>query len=350
MTPRRMRHRRRMGRLRRPYLPGAIFHLMARTLRRERRFTPSLRSAALDAIADAIPRSRSRLLAAAIMPNHLHMVVQQGERPLSALMQPLLRRLALLLQDAHGLEGPMFWRHYASRPCLDPSYARNAIVYTHLNPVRAGLCEDPADYPSTSHLLYGGVAAGRMPTELERLADVIDPMLALPLFATRATGPAQRLHDDYREFVARRLRLDRLVDDEAPDFTDPDAVSPPPSAWGQLAWGSALSPLFHPPRPDPRFSDRGPSQAAPDLATIARSMLTLEAPGLTLRAIRGRGGGSRHARVRHLIIRRAHAAGYTNIQIAEFLGLSESAVSRVICSPGPSPGPGLAPAPAPRGV
>ncbi|MBF6169822.1 transposase, partial [Streptomyces gardneri] len=92
------------------YLPGGIFHLTARTLRREHRFTPRLRSLAVAAIADAAERADCRILAVAVMSNHLHIVAQQGDRPLSALMQPLLRRLAHRIQEAHDLEGPVFWR------------------------------------------------------------------------------------------------------------------------------------------------------------------------------------------------------------------------------------------------
>lgn len=309
---------------------------MARTLRRERRFTPRLRTAALHAVVEATPRSGARLLAAAIMPNHLHLVVQQGERPLSDLMQPLLRRLALLLQNTHGIEGPVFWRHYASRPCLDPAYARNAIVYTHLNPVRAGLCVDPSDYPWTSHLLYVGSEAG-VPPELERLSEIMDTTLALPLFATGPVRATQHLREEYRRFVEWRQQADQLADAEDPDEADLAMPSRPASAWGDLEWGSAFSPLFHAPvRRGSRTGQVGPRDYAPDLASIARSTLAAEAPGLTLEMIRGRRGGREYSRIRHLIIRRLHAAGYPNVEIARFLHLSPSAVSRVLCLADPT--------------
>lgn len=302
---------------------------MARTVRRERWFTPRLRTAALNAIADVLPRSRMRLLAVAVMSNHLHIVAQQRDRPLAALMQPLLRRLARQLHDAHGLEGPVFWRHYASRACLAPTHARNAIVYTHLNPVRAGLCEDPAGYRWTSHALYASASPVDLSPELERVAAVLDPSLALPLFATGPRRSAEGLSVDYGAFIDWRLSADN------PDDEDLDSIEleppRPPSPWQGPRWEASLSPLFHSPvRPASQIHDEGPGPFVPDLATLARNTLAAEAPGMPLDSIRGRGGSRERIRSRHAVIRRLHAAGYRNVEIARFLDLSDSAVSYVL--------------------
>jgi putative transposase len=316
-----------MGRKRRPYLPGAIFHLTARTIRYQRWFTPRLRTVALRAVAGSLPRSGTRLMAVAIMPNHLHLVVQQGEKPLSRLMQPLLRRLALALQQAHGIEGPVFWRHYASRPCLDPSYARNAIIYTHLNPVRAGLCEDPSEYLWTSHGIYAGGADDRPPVELAVLKPHLDPSIGLLLFGGGAHRSFDHLRNAYFEFLNWRLRLDAVQADNALDLDAEQSSWGSRAGWGGSGWGASLSPLFHAPAGwAASRTDEGPRSPAPDMTTIARSILAVERPGLPLHAIRGRGGGRESSRLRHKIIRRLHAAGYRNIQIARFLDLSESAV------------------------
>lgn len=315
-----------MGRQRRPYLPGGIFHLTARTLRREHRFTPRLRSLTVAAVADAAERSGCRILAVAVMSNHLHIVAQQGDRPLSEFMQPLLRRLAHRIQEAHNLEGPVFWRPYASRICRTPSHARNAIVYTHLNPVRAGLCDTPADYRWTSHKLYDATLSDPTP-ELQRLGDTLDPTIGLPLFATGPNRSVAELRDDYRAFVAWRIDADRTHDPHE------DEMIEPPAPWRRSTWGAVLSPLFSPLNGTDRPSrnDRRPPPGTPDLAALARDVLDAEAPNVSLRSLYGRGGGARASRLRHAIIRRLHAVGFRNVEIARFLGLSESAVSWVIC-------------------
>lgn len=329
-----------MGRRPREYQPGGIFHLTARTLRYERRFSPRLRTAALGAIADAVPWSGSRLLAAAVMPHHLHLVVQQGERPLSALMQPLLRRLALQLQEAHGLQGPVFWRSYASRACLDPTHARNAIVYTHLNPVRANICRHPSEYDWTSHQVYSGGSAAALPVGVERLAKVLDPSVALPLFATGDDRSDAGLRTGYRAFLSWRLDLDRAEEglgEREGDAETGEAKTWPNPPWAGVGpgWSHSLSPLFHSPmRPGSQDPGALSPPAAVDLATLARSMLDAAAPGVSLACLRGRGGGRERSRLRHLLIRRLHSAGFRNVEIARFLSLSDSAVSYAIRRPG----------------
>lgn len=320
-----------MGRTRRPYLPGCIFHLTARTVRREHWFTPDLRSAVIDTLVDVVEPSGMRLLAVAVMSNHLHIVAQQGDRPLAALMQPLLRRVARQVHEAHGIEGPVFWRHYASQACLDPSYARNAVAYVHLNPVRAGLCDDPGGYPWTSHVLYAHPLADGSPAHLERLAVVLDPTIALALFATGPARSIGELHDDYRAFIARRCSVDKVGAGDDLDPTDPAPPDRPSLGRFGSSSGGVLSPFFHEPvRPQSAIHRGALLPVAPDLATSARRVLAAEAPGLSLDTLRESKGSRERVRVRHLIIRRLSAAGYSNAKIARFLRLSDSAVSYVL--------------------
>lgn len=328
-----------MGRLRRPYLPGGIFHLTARTIRRELWFTPRLRGVAFRVIAEVAPRSDARLLAVAIMSNHLHLLVRQGDRPLSALMQPLLMRLALAVHTVHDLEGPVFWRHYASQPCLHPEHARNAIVYTHLNPVRAGLCEVPEAYPWTSHGLYAGESgepgAGEA-SVLDHLRPVLDSALGLDLFAARPTRRLDQLRADYRRFVEWRLEADRLViaGDGAADSSRLPPPPTPPAPWGPSTWGSPRDPLFRSVgRAGAVRPGESPDPNRPDMAAAARAVLEATLPGATLDGIRGRGGGMPRVEARRAIIRRLHLLGYRNGQIAAFLNLSDSTISEVIRTP-----------------
>jgi REP element-mobilizing transposase RayT len=285
-------------------------------------------------IAAAMPRSGARLLAVAIMSNHLHLVIQQGEQPLYALMQPVLRRLAHLLQRSHGLEGPVFWRPYGCTPCLHPDHARNAIAYTHLNPVRAKLCADPAEYPWTSHGLYADQSPedGVALRPDRHLAHALDATHALLLFGC---GPERRLgqlRDDYRLYIAWKLAADRQAAARDPNACVEElTLSPPSLPAGDTHWGRTFSPFFHTPavHGSTHVACRTP-QFVPDLSDIARATLAAEAPGLSLDLVRGRRGGARYREIRHRMIRRMHVAGHRNVDIARFVGLSESAVSRVL--------------------
>ncbi|MGK7312678.1 MAG: hypothetical protein ACN0LA_10625 [Candidatus Longimicrobiales bacterium M2_2A_002] len=303
--------------------------MTARTLHRERLFTPDVRAGALADLVDVAPASSSRILAVAIMSNHLHVVLQQGPEPLAALMQPLLRRLAHRIQRANGREGPIFWRHYSAVACLNPWHARNAIVYTHLNPVRAGICRRADDYPWTSHSLYAGTRPPD-PEPVTALAGVIDPLLALPLFATGPGRSAEGLRADYRAVVDWRLGMDALGADQDPAADDSELPARPRAGWAGSSWAASLSPLFHPPAYMAQRDDPALGSPAPDMTTLARSTLAIEAPGVPLKLIRGPGRGQRRSHLRHAIMRRLHAAGYRNNQIARFMQASESTVSNAV--------------------
>jgi REP element-mobilizing transposase RayT len=320
-----------MGRAIRPNVPGGVFHLTARTLRGQRWFTPAVRTRTLDVLARAVPASDIRLLAVTVMPNHLHLVVQQGRYRVGRFMQSLLRRIVHLIHREHGLEGPIFWRPYGYTPCLDAEHARNAIVYTHLNPVRARLCDDPLDYPWSSHELFiarADAAGGSKHPEAQRLIGLVQPHRALRLFAFAADRSIDDLCVDYQRFVAWRLAVDRWTEEERSSPLHNGGPEP----LARCVFGSlgALSPLFH--------TRAAPSQHAlpvagfPDLADLARTTLAAASPRLDHHAIRGRRGGRALSRLRHLVILRAHAAGYRNADIARFLDLSESAVSKVVCA------------------
>jgi REP element-mobilizing transposase RayT len=317
-----------MGRSARPNLPNAVFHVTARTQGRHPWFTPALRTAALDIIAEWLPHSRHKLLAFGMMPNHLHLVLQQGVLALSRLMQPVMRRLALLLQREHCLEGHVFARRFHARPCIDPQHARNAILYTNINPVRAKLCEDSNEYIWTSHCTYVDDTA---PTALHSLVSVED---GIQLFATDRDAPMTALRASYRAYLEWRLARDRLLEatpDELP--LDTPTADVPWAREGDAYWADHFAPFVEPHAAPWIQPDRTATRLA-DLRDFALGVLSAVAPELPIGLVRSRYGGSEFVRARHALIRRAAAAGYRNVEICRYLNLSESAVSRVVVAVG----------------
>jgi putative transposase len=188
-----------MGRTARANLPGVPFHLTARVQGREPLFAGA-ECPIVDMLLDSVGAARMLLLAYAIMPNHLHVIVVQGVRPLSALMQPLLRRIAVRTARRHRLSGHLFERRYRDHACLDAAYLRSAIAYVHLNPVRARLCRSPDAFPWTSHHVYGGY--GRLPTPRHMAVE-----MGLRLFA-QDDWSSQSWLTAYHGFLHWRQALD----------------------------------------------------------------------------------------------------------------------------------------------
>lgn len=314
-----------MGRRPRSHSPGAVFHLTARTQGGEPWFTPVLRSRVVDYAASAIRRSDATLLAYAIMPNHLHLVLRQGRQRLDRVMQPLLRRSALLVQRSHGLVGHVFERRYRDHACLDPDYARNAVVYTNLNPLRAGLEADPGEYAPSSHALYLGD---------DVVPETLAPALAvddgLRLFASRHNGTIDDLRAAYRRFVDWQLACDRH---RAAERRGEEAGLLPvrPSVLaGDLCWSRSLAPLFRDKAAEVGDLARNGAAAAVDLEAIARQTLAEYAPDLRLEVVRGNSKCRAIVRLRRLMIPRMAAAGHSGSAIARYLGVTQQCVSNVL--------------------
>lgn len=86
-----------------------------------------------------------------LMPNHFHLLVRHEQSNLSAGMQKLGLTYARLYNDRRGRYGHVFQGRFASSPVVDGSHLYATLRYIALNPVRAGLCADPAAFPWSAH-------------------------------------------------------------------------------------------------------------------------------------------------------------------------------------------------------
>jgi REP element-mobilizing transposase RayT len=297
-------------------MPGAVFHLTARIHGRD----PLLRGLEARVIAlihRCSRRSDARVLAYAIMPNHLHLVVVQGMRPLSHLMQPLLCRAALLIQRRHRLEGHVFERRFRDAGCHDVDYFRSAVAYVHLNPVRAGLCRTADEYEWTSHGAYcnGASAAERFSMNVQQ---------ALRMFAPHARHALTDCREGYFEFMRWRVAMDEFLASGG----EPGAPGTPPRpslTGGDRHWFAEMSLV-----PSPiRAIDNRPSL---DLGAVARQVLLECAPEMCLDWLRSGERGRQLVAVRRLTIARALDAGHTPRQVSRYLCVSLAAVSDVVTS------------------
>lgn len=306
-----------MGRRKRPYAPGAFFHLVSRVHRGRTPFPPPVRSQIVGLIHSSIARTDAQLAAYAVMPNHLHLIVRQGESELAALMQPLLRSVANRVQSHHGIEGTIVERRYRDRVCGNADHVRHAIVYTHLNPWRAGLCGDDLDYRWSSQAAY---LPGSDPLEYG-----IDPDLqqrVLNLFAAeQRPSDRPKLCRDYMRWVDWQMRRDEALADSEDSGTCDDLRQRPATIAGDEVWLRFLA--------DPAPSRPHGDRSMPDLRDYIRAELERIAPYATLPQLRGSWLPRRLGRVRATLIRSAAARGYRTGQLARFFACSPQSVSRI---------------------
>lgn len=310
-----------MPRAPRSHLPGAVFHLTARTQGREPWFTEGLRPRIAETIAWSLGVSDALLLAWAIMPNHLHLVVRQGGWSLGRVMHPVLHRAAILVRRVHGVEGHVFERRFRDRACLDPDYVRNAIVYAHLNPVRAGLVRSPIDYAWTSHTMYVGAAG-----EPSCMNGVLSVESGLPLFGARPGLAPGELRQAYQRFVDWRIQQDRRSKGEDSGeelLTLPNA---PIVRDGNRCWSRTFAPLFRP----HRMSGEEGVRRRHDLGKIAVDALAELAPGVPLERVRSSCKERAVVGARRGLVRRMSDAGHSGVAIARYLRVTPQCVSNIL--------------------
>jgi putative transposase len=93
----------------------------------------------------------------ALMDTHHHVIVETAEPNLGRGFQRLLGGYAWVFNRRHGREGHLFHGPYWSRRIADDGHLFTACVYAVLNPVAAGLCSHPREWPwSSYHEIAGG--------------------------------------------------------------------------------------------------------------------------------------------------------------------------------------------------
>jgi putative transposase len=97
-----------------------------------------------------------RLHAYCWMTNHLHLLVQVSDQPLSSFMRQIASEFARAMQIKMSTTGHLFERRYHAILVDADSYLLELVRYIHLNPVRANIVPDPGLFEWSSHHVYVG--------------------------------------------------------------------------------------------------------------------------------------------------------------------------------------------------
>ena len=200
-----------MARLPRPDLPGIPQHIVQRGNNRLPCFLDDEdRQRYLQCLLESLNRFGCRLHAYVLMDNHTHLLMTPGEAgAMSRLMHTFARNYTGMFNHRHGRTGTLWEGRY--KACLVDSegYFLACSRYIELNPVRAWIAAEPADYPWSSHRANAGSA--------------YDPLLSphacyLALGSDRASRAAayrnmfdERLPDDMVGEIQCYLRQQRAL-------------------------------------------------------------------------------------------------------------------------------------------
>ncbi len=286
-----------MTRPRRLHVPGSLYHVILRgNNRQEIFFSPADRIYLDQLVGRATESLEAEVHAYCWMPNHIHMAIRVGEAPLGRLMQWIASRYAFRVNRQREATGHLFERRYRALLVDVDAYALQLVRYIHLNPVKAGLVSDPADYPWSSHGHYlGGDAPPWLRTDW-----------ILGMFGRRRI----RARAAYRRFVG----------------DDPDAELPEELVAGdpedeRLTGADRL--LSEP----NDMVDARPADGDLDSLIAAAA----ERHGCEVAAITGPSRERRLVRVRREIARQARDCGVASVaEIARRLNRSDTAVARLL--------------------
>jgi putative transposase len=142
---------------------GALHHVMVRGLDRQVIFrTDEDRRDFLERLGNACEATGLRVLAWALLPNHAHLLIRTGVRPLSMAMRILLAGYAGAFNRRHKHIGHLFQNRYKSILVEEEPYTLLLVQYIHLNPIRAGVAKGMTGldrYQWTGHYALLGRAA-----------------------------------------------------------------------------------------------------------------------------------------------------------------------------------------------
>ena len=304
-----------MPRAHRLHAPGAGTHITARLQGGAHLFAEHLRDHVANVICDAAEFCGVAILALVIMPNHFHVVAQQSSYPLGWMMQCAMQRISIVIRRHYSGEGHVFGRRYWSCICHNASYLRSAVLYTHLNPWKAGLCATGIDYRWSSHAAY------------KRTSPDAAWQTKIAAAKGRLLFAGDTFDDDdidvnYEAFIDyARIRYltavpgDRLLFDWTNDAARPFAPK------GDEHWIATYSHAV---------PQRHVAVQKMDLRDRAVSVLKSIAPDCTLDELRSGKGSRRLARIRREVVVVLLSGGYRKSAIARCLFISATSVSKIV--------------------
>jgi REP-associated tyrosine transposase len=141
-----------MPRKLRPQHPGLTYHVFTRGIRFEPIYEEDVdRRGFLRMLAKVVRRSGWVCHAYCLMTNHYHLLVSTPYPNIARGMQWLNSRYAEHFNRRYGFRGHLFKGRYGSVVAENDAHFLVEFRYVVRNPVRAGLCRQPEDWPWSSY-------------------------------------------------------------------------------------------------------------------------------------------------------------------------------------------------------
>ena len=148
-----------MARKPREVSASGVYHVMWRGIDRKNIFFDDADYIKFLALCATVVNECFEILAFCLLGNHLHLLIKTKKdtpEEMEIAMKKLGIRYAQYLNRRYLRVGPAFQGRYKSIPVQTRNYFFRVMRYIHQNPVNAGLCEWPEEYPWSSYIDYFG--------------------------------------------------------------------------------------------------------------------------------------------------------------------------------------------------
>ena len=140
-----------MATLHRFLLDNQCYHVVSATKDRVPIFSDPACASTVHAAIQFVRHERAYVVAYVVMQDHLHaLLVPRDGTSISQVMQSIKGYTARLVNEQLERRGPLWQRSFYDRMIRDERQLLKTVEYVHMNPVMAGLVENPEKYPFSS--------------------------------------------------------------------------------------------------------------------------------------------------------------------------------------------------------
>jgi len=225
----------------RVFVEGGFYHVYNRLGRGERVFAANLEAAEFTRILKEVSeRDNLTVLAWCLLSNHYHLAVRSGEVSLDRPMRSLQQRVTRGVNARQRVWGPLWQGRFKVKVVDRSRYLDALLAYVHLNPVAAGIVDDPAEYRWSGHQdllgrrrepivdvdevlrVFGGTRRSARAAYVRRLKGAVEEEWIgekpgrLPWW--RLGRPPKGEHEDPEDAVRERRKRKRLGPEWRPDL------------------------------------------------------------------------------------------------------------------------------------
>lgn len=175
-----------MPRVKREKSSTGIYHIILRGINKQIIFLEDEdKERFIDILKKYKEKSQYKLYAYCIMDNHVHILIKEGNEPLSKIMKRIGVTYVQWYNNKYERSGHLFQDRYKSEPVEDDKYLLTVIRYIHQNPLKAGIEKNIYTYKWSSN------------NEYVKNSSIVDKDFILNMFGDTKKQAIER----YKEFM-----------------------------------------------------------------------------------------------------------------------------------------------------